>query len=112
MYILCFIICVFVSSCSQILLKRGADKNYIGLKVFLNKYVIIGYMLFLFVTLGTVILYRYIELSAGALIEALSYIFVPVLSAVILKERISKHMFAGIALIICGIVVYAVWGGI
>jgi drug/metabolite transporter (DMT)-like permease len=110
MYIILFVICVFVSACSQILLKIAAGKGYSGLKIYFNKYVMAGFCIFVAVTLVTVTLYRRLDLSTGALLESLSYIFIPVLSAVVLKEKISRTKIFGIALILCGVLVYGIWG--
>jgi len=102
-----FVLMVYISACLQILLKRGADKGYTGIRVYLNRYVVIGYSIFLMITLVNVTLYRYIQLSTGALLESLSYVFVPAMSALVLKEKISRQKFSGIALILCGVAVYA-----
>ena len=109
---LLFVLCVFVSSCSQFLLKYGADKCYYGLKAYLNVYVLAGYSIFLIVTFVVIILYRYIQLSTGALLESLAFIFTPLISTFLLKEKLSKQLLLGTSLIICGIAIYAIWGGI
>ncbi|MDR0813164.1 MAG: EamA family transporter [Oscillospiraceae bacterium] len=109
-YILLFIICVLVSSFAQILLKKAASRDYTGLRAYLNREVIIGYSIFLLVTLGTVTLYRFVPLSTGALLEAAAYVFIPVLSYLLLGEKVSRRNLIGIGLIIAGIAVYAVWG--
>ena len=105
-----FALGVLVSSFSQILLKKSANKNYSGLRIFLNLWTILGYGIFFIVTLCAILLYRFLELSTGALIESLSYIFVPTLSWIFFKEKLAKRKFIGIAFIIAGIVVFAVFG--
>ena len=107
-----FVVCVLISAFSQVLLKNGANKGYVGLRIYLNKYVIIGYSLFLLVTFGTVSLYRYIKLSTGALLESLAYIFIPILSALLLQEKTKNKTLLGIGFVLCGVVIYAIWGGI
>jgi drug/metabolite transporter (DMT)-like permease len=111
-YTIVFIGCVFISSCAQILLKKSANRNYRGLRVYLNVETLIGYAIFLGITLVTVFLYRRIELSTGTLLESSGYIFVSVLSLVFLKEKLSKNHIIGISFIIAGITIYALFGGL
>ena len=47
------------------------------------------------------------SLSLGAVIQALSFIFVPLLSLTILKEKIKKNVVIGICIIILGVVIYS-----
>jgi len=109
-YMFLFILCVFVSACSQILLKKSANKNHKGIKIFLNKETIIGYSIFTAVTLGIALLYQYIDLSTGALLESFSYIFIPTLSWLFFKEKLNKQQWFGVAFIVVGIMVYVFLG--
>lgn len=101
--ILLFVLCTIISSFSQILLKLGARKGYEGIRTYLNIYVISGYAVFFFVTLVTIFCYKYVDLSLGGLISALSYAFVAILSRIILKEKIDKRQITAILLIIAGV---------
>lgn len=106
-YIVVFIASVFMSSVSQILLKKSAGKSYeSALREYLNPLVIIAYGLFFGSTLVTVIAYKYVPLSMGPILEATGYIFVTVLGYFILKESVSRKKVLGIILILAGIVVY------
>lgn len=96
---------VFISSCSQILLKKGSSKDKKGLSIFVNKYVISGYCIFFFVTLMITYLYRYVDLSIGAVLDSSGYIFISILSYIFLKETISKKKMLGIFIIITGILI-------
>lgn len=42
-----------------------------------------------------------------AVIEPLSYIFVPVIGVLVLKEKISKRRILGIAIMFAGIVIFS-----
>ena len=110
-YVIPFILSVFVSSCTQIYLKKSANKEHKGIYVYLNKTVIISNTIFVGVTLAIVILYRYIQLSTATLLNASSYIFILILSYLFLKEKISKNRIIGILFIIAGISVYAIFDG-
>lgn len=101
--IILFIAGTVVSAFSQIILKIGAQKDYKGLKVYLNPYVIIGYTLFFAVTLLTVFCYRYIDLSLGGLISSLSYAFVAILSRLFLKETLNIRQIIAVILIVSGV---------
>jgi drug/metabolite transporter (DMT)-like permease len=107
---LLFVLCVFMASCSQILLKRAANRKHKGIKLFLNKETIIGYSIFLMITLFITMLYRYLDLSTGALLESFSYIFVPTLSWFFFREKLNSKQWLGVAFIIAGIIVYALVG--
>lgn len=100
---LLFIACIFTSSCSQLLLKKGALKQYSGIKVYLNKEVIIGYCIFFLVTIFSTYLYKYIDLSIGTLLDSLGYIFVTALSLLFLKEKLTFKKTIGIILIASGV---------
>ena len=106
-YILIFLLSVFVSSLSQILLKTSADKKYDNIiKEYLNFKVIFAYGLFFISTMITVAAYKYVSLSMGAVLEASGYIFVTVLGKIFLKEKITNRKITGLAVILVGILVF------
>lgn len=99
---------VFISSISQVMLKISAGKKYENkLKEYLNPLVIGGYAIFFAATLMSVLAYRYILLSMGAIIEATGYIYITLWGVSIFKEKINKGKIIALALIITGIIVYA-----
>lgn len=97
-----------VSAIAQILLKKSAQKEYASkIEEYLNPYVIISYAIFFGATLCTVIAYKKVDLSFGPILGTTEYIFVAVLSRLLLKEHISLKKIIGLGVIIAGIVVYA-----
>ena len=97
-----------VSAIAQILLKKSAQKEYASkIEEYLNPYVIISYAIFFGATLCTVIAYKKVDLSFGPILGTTEYIFVAVLSRLVLKEHISIKKIIGLGVIIAGIVVYA-----
>ena len=99
---------VFISSISQVMLKISAGKKYENkLREYLNPLVIGGYAIFFAATLMTILAYRYIPLSSGAIIEATGYIYITFWGITIFKEKINKGKILALALIIAGIVIYA-----
>lgn len=107
-YVIIFLISVLISSVSQILLKKSAQKEYQDIiSEYLNIRVIMSYGLFFVSTLLTMYAYKGVPLSFGALLEASGYIYVPVLSYFFLKERITKLKIIGAVFIIFGICCYS-----
>lgn len=107
-YKLIVILAVFTAACAQMLLKKGATIQYPNIvRQYLNPWVIGGYTI-----MGLVMLVNIWAMSRGVLlkevgiIEALSYLFVPCLSWMIFKERLSWLKIVAIAIIMCGIVVF------
>lgn len=103
-----FIGCIFLSSCSQIMLKKSASKQFVGIKSYLNPFVIIAYIIFLAITLCSTLLYSNLSLSLGTALDSLGYVFVTILSVLILKEKISKRKFGGMLLIIGGVIIFSI----
>ena len=63
---LIYLIGVFIASCAQILLKKGAKRKYANLmREYFNSYVIAGYTLFFTSTFITIYALSVIDLSFG-----------------------------------------------
>lgn len=99
---------VFAASCSQVLLKVSAVKNYRSkIQFILNWQVILAYCIFL----GSLLINIY-AFSHGVLLkdmpalESLSALFVPLLSSFILRESITKRTLGAFALIITGLWIF------
>ena len=108
-----FLCSVLISSISQILLKKSADKTYDSrLKEYLNPLVIIAYGMFFCSMMITMYCYRYVDVSAGPIFESAGYIFVGVLGYIFLKEKFTAKKIIGMLLIMIGIVVFSFGGDI
>lgn len=108
LFVLIFIAGVFISSISQIILKKSAEKEYPNkIREYLNVRVIFSYIIFFGATLCSILAYTKLSLSLGPILESSGYIFVAVLSRLFLKEKISKQKMIGLSIIIIGIVIYA-----
>ncbi|MBQ5754714.1 MAG: multidrug ABC transporter [Oscillospiraceae bacterium] len=102
---------VFISSVSQVLLKKSAMKHYgSALREYLNPLVIGAYAIFFGATLMNVLAYRGIPLSLGPVLEATSYLYVTFFGVTIFKEKLTPKKVLALALILGGIVLYAVSG--
>lgn len=109
MYII-VILSVFLAACAQMLLKQGACQQYnTWWRQYINGWVIGGYT----IMLGTMMMNifamsRGVEVKEVSVIESMSYLFVPILSFVIFKERLTWRKVCAIGVIIIGIVVFFV----
>ncbi len=107
-YIIIWIISVLISSFAQVMLKVEANREHESrIKEYLNPMVIIAYGIFFLSTFLTMYALKYVPLTYSPIIEPLSYIFVPVIGVLVLKEKISKRRVLGILIMFIGIVVFS-----
>ena len=105
-YIIIFLFSVFISSISQILLKKSANIHYENrIREYLNIRVIIAYGIFFTSSLITIVAYKGVPLSLGPILESTGYIWVAILGRICLKEKIEKRKLSGLLLIILGVAV-------
>ena len=99
---------VFISSVSQVMLKKSAQKKHDSvIKEYMNPYVIGAYSLFVAATLLSVFAYRVIPLSMGAILDATGYIYVTAFGVLIFHEKLNRRKIIALALILVGIVIYS-----
>ncbi len=102
---------VLISSASQILLKKSADKTYDNkLKEYLNPLVIAAYAMFFCSMMITMYCYKYVDVSAGPILESAGYVFVAVLGYIFLKEKFTVKKVIGMLLILAGIAIFSLGG--
>lgn len=103
------VIGAFISSISQIMLKKSAMKHYPSkIREYLNPLVITAYIIFFACTLISMYGLKVVPLSVSPTLEATGYIFVAVMSFIFLKEKLTKRQIAGMILIAAGIVICTV----
>ena len=108
-----FLCSVLISSISQILLKKSADRTYDSrLKEYLNPLVIVAYIMFFCSMMITMYCYKYVDVSAGPIFESAGYVFVGILGFIFLKEKFTAKKTLGMVLILLGIVVFSFGGEI
>lgn len=111
LYVCILLLGVFLSSISQIMLKKAALRNYESkLQEYLNPLVISAYTIFFATTFLSIYAYKGIPLSMGPMLEATSYIYVTIFGVAIFKEKISPRKLLALILIIGGILVYSLLG--
>lgn len=107
-FILLVVISVLAAAVAQMLLKQGARKRHSSfVRQYLNVWVICGYSIMgCSLLLNIFCLSRGIQVKEIGIIESLSYLFVPLLSLVIFKEKITLRKACAIAVIMLGVVVF------
>lgn len=108
-YMLIYLTGVLVSSVAQIILKKSSSKRYKNrIFEYLNPMVIFAYTIFFCATFCSIFAYKGIPLSFGPILAASEYIFVALLSKLILKENINRKKFIGLTVIVFGIIIYSI----
>ncbi len=99
---------VIISSFSQVLLKKSAQKTYSSaIKEYLNPYVIFGYGLMMLSMLLPIVAYKIgLQYKEAPVIEAIGPALVTVLSFFFFKEKLTKKKILGNALVVAGIIVF------
>lgn len=107
-YYICVVTGIFACSLSQLLLKRSANGKHGSLiGEMINPMVIAAYGIFLCSLLVNIWAMSHgVQLKEMAMLESLGYVFVPLSSVVLLKEKVNRRMVYGIILIMIGIVVF------
>ena len=106
-YWIVLFLAVAISSTSQILLKKGASKQYDSvIREYLNPWVILGYGMMVLSTLCVIYAYRGVEYKNGSIIESLGFLAVMLLSRVFLGEKITAKKVIGNIIILTGILVF------
>lgn len=105
-YSLLLVASTFVSSVSQIMLKKSSQKQYPSkIKEYLNPLVISAYGIFFLCTLVSMYSLKVVPLSLSPVLESTGYIFVGVLSYIFMKEKMTKKQIIGMVVIIAGIMI-------
>ena len=99
---------IFLCSLSQLFLKKSANKEHKSrLFEIVNPLVIFSYAIFFCSLLINIWAMSHgLELKELAMLESLGYVFVPLLSFLLLKETISKRTIGAIVIIVLGVFVF------
>lgn len=108
LYALLMIFNAFLAAVSQLLLKSSANISHVNkINEYLNLRVLTGYALLLSTFILNIIAYKGIDYKYGPILNSLSYAFVLVLGAMVLKEKLNMKKVIGMLIIIFGIVVFS-----
>lgn len=106
-YMIILVVSVLIASISQIILKKGAQKDYKNIiREYLNPYVISGYGLMVTSTILTIWAFKGLDYKNGPIVESIGYLFVMILSNLLLKEKITKRKIVGNIMILIGIFIF------
>ena len=99
--------CTLFSAISQILLKQSANEEHTSaIREYLNWRVVTAYLIFGAVLLINTYAYTQVELKYGPMLDTFTYVFVLILSCLVLKEKVSGGKLIGNLIIIMGVLVY------
>ncbi len=101
------LICTAFSAVSQLLLKQSANQEHKnGLAEYLNWRVIVAYGIFASVLLANTYAYTQVDLKYGPVLDTFTYVFVFLLSWLVLREKITRGKLVGNLIIILGVLIY------
>lgn len=107
-YFIIMIVSGMLSSFSQILLKKSTlIKRNSVIKEYLNLYVIIGYGITALCMILVIIGYKGVPFKYGAVLESLTYIYIMILSKLILREKLTKRKILGNLIIVAGVIMFS-----
>ena len=108
MYYIVVITSVFIAALSQMLLKSSSkDEHENIIREYLNWKVICGYgMMGISLLMNIFAMSKGIQVKEVSIMESLSYLFVPFLSYLVFKEKLSWQKIGAIAVIMIGVVVF------
>lgn len=99
---------VFIASLAQLLLKSSTnDQHRSFFTEYLNYKVILGYSIMVIsLLLNIYALSKGLQIKEVSIMESLSYLFVPVLSYLTFKEKISLRKIFSIGIIMVGVIIF------
>ena len=107
-YLLLMFILTFFSALSQLLLKLSANEKHEGvLGEYLNWKVITAYFIFAVVLLLNTSAYTKVNLKYGPVIDTFTYVFVLLLSVLVLREKLTGWKLLGNVMMIAGVLLYS-----
>ena len=97
-----------IAAFSQLFLKISARRTYKAWwRSYLNFLVITAYAMFFGTTIINVFALKRIPMTLATALGATGQIFVPVVSAIFLKEKITRERLVGMLMIVVGIIVFS-----
>lgn len=102
--VLIYLITPLVSAFSQLLLKKAADdRSLTSIRFYLNGRVILAYGLLMLCMALNVVAQMWVGLTLVGVLEALSYVYVMLLSRRFLNEKITRRRLIGNLVIVLGV---------
>lgn len=99
---------VFISACSQVLLKKSTEQTYASRWREFSSFKTLGaYAIFLLATLLGTVSFRALDVSFATALENLGYFFVLILGNLFLNEKMTRHKWLALVLMLAGLAVYS-----
>lgn len=106
-YLLVLFIATIFSAGSQVLLKQSARMEHKSwIYEYLNWRVITAYAISFGVLFSTTYAYTKVDMRFGPVIDTFTYVFVMILSYLLLKEKFTRGQLIGNLIIIAGVLIY------
>ena len=108
MYFLIVVVSVLIASVAQILLKKSAmQAHHSVFSQYMNALVICGYFLLGISLIANIFaMSKGVELKVVSIVESFSYLFVPILSYLFFKEKITPRKIVSIIIIMVGVTLF------
>ncbi|MDP2797274.1 MAG: hypothetical protein Q8N94_07170 [Methanoregula sp.] len=106
-YYLLTLIVILFTSIGHLLLKIGAIHASIsGARIYTNPVSIAGYLIFAFVAFVSIYAMKGLDMKVFFALNSLTYICIPILAYLILKESFTKNKIVGIIIISIGVIIF------
>ena len=102
------IVSTLLAAFGSLFLKKSSKEFNLSIKGILNKNLIFGGIIYVLSTLFFIAALRRGEVSILYPITSLSYIWVSIISVLLLKEKMNKFRYIGILLIMIGVILIAI----
>ncbi len=107
-YYLIMLLGILIATFSQLILKKGAVRNYSSIVwEYINIYTFIGYGMMFISTFCSLIAHKVVPVSYAPVWNSCSFILVTIVSRIFLKEIPTKKKLIGLAIMIVGIIVFS-----
>lgn len=106
MTILIIVLIVIMTALGQLLLKIGASTNHAS--IYFNKFVILGYILFVVVLMLSYYLMLTLSLKYFTVIMSVNYVVVMLSAGLFLKDRLTSKKILGTVLVVAGVCVFVI----
>lgn len=105
-YSLLLIFSTLISSISQVFLKKSANRAYRKkIQEYLNPLVVFAYFLFVVSAIMTMVSYKVVTISVGAMLETSSYVFIFLFDRFLFRETASTKKYLAVVTIIIGVII-------
>ena len=108
LHVLALAAAIILTAVSQVMLRAGAmGKGNSMVAAVFNSKTLIGYLIFLVVILLTIFAMQKIPLKSVSAFNGISYVLVPLMARLFVKDPLNTRMMIGLVMIVFGIVIFS-----